>query len=115
MTPGGRVRLWEGRGICWSACSLSRMSLPLPPLLFCGSGGLSHPDVDPQALGSLHHSPSPLVEGEMLPFAFQNLYLPRLPLIRANYTWAPNCRLPGCHGTFIRFGVGRNCSLKCHI
>lgn len=46
---------------------------------------------------------------------FKTCISPHLPLIRANYTSAPNCRLPGCRWTFILFGVGRNCSLKCHI
>lgn len=85
-----------------------------PALLsFGGSRGLSYPNVKPSSLALV--TPIQSREGAILSFAFKNLYLPASPFNKSQLHLCPKLQVACLSWTFILFGVGRNCSFKCHI
>ena len=79
---------WGGDVLVWLSASAYLLSV-----LCTVSGGLSYPDVDRQELGStslaLIIPCSAPVEGRMLSFAFQNLYLPASSLNKSQLHLCP--------------------------
>ena len=94
-----RTGYWGGDVLVWppaSACLLS--------VLCAVSRGLFCPDVEGQELGSsslaLSFPVQPQWKDGCCHLHFKTCISPHLPLIRANYTSAPNRRLPACHWDF---------------
>lgn len=115
LTQTGQV--WARDGAAWKvtlSCSLlspgdyeSFLPCFFDSLAVGQEGGQPCADVEQKrGPASSFHSPSWPSRRTDAIICISKPVSPASPLIRANYTSAPNCRLPACHWTFILFGWG---------